>query len=334
MNKQIFISLIDKFLSNRASEEEIEALVNYYQSFRQSGEWDVKMLGDAKEMEQRLLTRLQTAVAAEETEPVKKAASKKSWHKWGVAASIAGILVIAGYSVKGILTNWLNPVKMVEVNTAKGMRQQIQLPDGTRIWLEGNSSFSYPSEFKGDRIVCLSGEAFFEVAADEVHPFIINTPLISTKVLGTSFNIEAYGEKQAEVVVVTGKVIVQAADEEEHKATGKSLILTRNQKVTYDTSIKTFNVKEAPEALDYQQRKNGRFIYKGASVGDIIKDLQRAYDTPIAIRKAMLDCTFYGDFNTAESVEKALNLIAITLNATVEKQPDGKGYTISGGGCH
>jgi ferric-dicitrate binding protein FerR (iron transport regulator) len=251
-----------------------------------------------------------------------------------VAASMAGIIIL-GYGLKGTWSHLLHPVKMVEVITANGMRQQIELPDGSRIWMEGNSSLSYPEVFNGaERIVSFSGEAFFEVAPDQAHPFIINTALISTKVLGTSFNIEAYGENKAEVVVVTGKVMVHATDQAEEKEVSRQLILGQNQKATYDSSIKTFDVKDAPEALDYQQRKSGKFVYKGASITDIIKDLRRAYNTPIAISKALSGCTFYGDFNTADSVEKALNLIAITLNAKVEKLAEGKGYVISGGSCH
>ncbi|RXK86503.1 FecR family protein [Filimonas effusa] len=333
MDKRVFISLIDKYLSGQATAEEEEMMVKYYQSFQNTSAWDHETLGDAGLMQGRLQQRLNATLREHEAQPEQTPVipvKRKTSRTWWIAASLVALVFLCGYFLQDRLMNVLDPVKMVQVNTAKGTRKKLQLPDGSVIWLEGGSSFSYPEVFRGkERTVYLSGEAFFEVTGNPANPFIIHTPLVETKVLGTSFNIEAYGEKQVEVVVVSGKVSLNA----EESDAGKPLILHPNEKALYDSSNGVFNVKKAPEAKDYELRKNGQFVYKGAAVADIIKDLERAYNTPIAIKRDLLNCTFYGDFNALNNVEKALNLIALTLNARVEKLPGTRGYAISGGSC-
>lgn len=308
-------------------------MIKYYQSFQEELTWDNEALGDSQALESRLLQRLNASVqmgASEEEAPVVPVADRR-YRFWWVAASMMGILFLCGYFFRDRLRDVFDPVKMVQVNTAKGVRRKVQLPDGSMIWLEGGSSFSYPEKFRGkERAVYLSGEAFFEVTGDASNPFIIRTPLVETKVLGTSFNIEAYGQKQVEVVVVSGKVAVHEVEDD---GASQLLILHSNEKALYDSSSRVFDVKKAPEAKDYELRKKGQFVYRGAAVADIIKDLERAYSTPIAIRKELLSCTFYGDFNAMNDVEKALKLIALTLNAKVEKLTGDRGYAVTGGGC-
>lgn len=333
MNKQDFISLIDKFLSGETTPAEEEMMIKYYQSFQEESGWDYEALGAPRALENKLIQRLNASVqgqALETTLPVVAVASRRRSF-WWMAASIAGILFLCGYFLRDRLRDVFDPVKMVQVNTAKGIRRKLELPDGSMIWLEGGSSFSYPEKFRGkERAVYLSGEAFFEVTGDAANPFIIRTPLVETKVLGTSFNIEAYGQRQVEVVVVSGKV---SLNEVAVEGGATPLILHPNERALYDSSSKVFDVQKAPEAKDYELRKKGQFVYRGAAVEDIIKDLERAYNTPIAIRKEILGCTFYGDFNAMNDVEKALKLIALTLNAKVEKLAGGRGYAITGGGC-
>ncbi|GGH62397.1 ferric-dicitrate binding protein FerR (iron transport regulator) [Filimonas zeae] len=346
MDKQIFISLIDKFLSGKARPEEMDALANYYHSFQQSGSsWDEAVLGDAEEMESRLLNRLNIAIArdkavteAEGNEEIPVAelpetTTRKSWKKIAIAASVAGILIVSGYALKDFIKGQVTPVKTIVVATEKGMRRHLVLPDSTQVWLEGGSSFSYPDAFREEeRTVNLQGEAFFEVAQDAGHPFVIQTPLLSTRVLSTSFNVKAYDLKKAEVVVVTGKVMVKEGSAAIQNDNAQQLVVRSNHKVSYDSIQRVLEMKDAPDAADFAQRRNGKFIYRGVKVADMIKDLQQAYNTPIAIKKELLNCTFYGDFNAKDDVQKVLHLIALSLNGRVENMGE-RGYFITGEGC-
>ncbi|WP_187376859.1 MULTISPECIES: FecR family protein [Butyricimonas] len=89
-----------------------------------------------------------------------------------------------------------DPVKEIEYNvltTSKQGNIKVTLYDGSHVWLNAGSELRYPNTFVGDRrVVYLKGEAFFEVAKDAVHPFIVNTASAVINVLGTSFNVNAY----------------------------------------------------------------------------------------------------------------------------------------------
>ena len=84
------------------------------------------------------------------------------------------------------------------------------LPDGSRVWLNAESSLSYPGSFGGRerREVTLQGEAYFEVAPDSLHPFVVETAALQTQVLGTSFNVRAYSPEDTRVTLLRGSVKV------------------------------------------------------------------------------------------------------------------------------
>jgi ferric-dicitrate binding protein FerR (iron transport regulator) len=88
--------------------------------------------------------------------------------------------------------------EMTSVATPRGGTYQITLPDGTKVWLNAASSLSFPSTFQGlgNRKVELSGEAYFEVAKDKTHPFIVSSSKQEVEVLGTHFNINSYADEQ------------------------------------------------------------------------------------------------------------------------------------------
>lgn len=96
------------------------------------------------------------------------------------------------------------------VGTEKGSRSRLTLPDGSQVWLNGDSRISYGASFgKNDRELTLIGEAYFDVAKDPHHPMIIKTATVTIKVLGTAFNVRAYPDEQTTATtLVEGKVQV------------------------------------------------------------------------------------------------------------------------------
>lgn len=94
------------------------------------------------------------------------------------------------------------------VHVKKGEKKYLLLPDGTEVWLNSESTLSFPKEFTAiERAVDLQGEAFFKVTKNPDHPFIISSPRTTTKVLGTRFNLRDYqNEEKSELVVEEGKV--------------------------------------------------------------------------------------------------------------------------------
>ena len=123
----------------------------------------------------------------------------------------------------------------MEKATQKGQRATITLMDGTKVYLNANSKISFPEQFSADkREVKLEGEAFFEVARDVKKPFIIQSGELITTVLGTSFNIRSFANEPQAVSVATGKVKVNASDNNGHT---EELFLTPNQQAYYDGEL-------------------------------------------------------------------------------------------------
>lgn len=165
-----------------------------------------------------------------------KAAVKKISSKIKIAAAMVLILISAGLTFfltmsgkKQRLSAAIDTTAMNTIEVAEGKMKLVELSDGTRIWLNAATRFSYPKEFssKTREVTLLEGEAFFDVAHETNRPFIVHSKGLSTQVLGTSFNIDAYNfSKCVKISVATGKVGVNR---------GKEVIgfLTPNEEIKY-----------------------------------------------------------------------------------------------------
>lgn len=221
---------------------------------------------------------------------------------------------------------------MQEAVTALKERRTIQLPDGTQVNLEQGSTLDYPDRFsEGTREIYLNGEAFFEVKKEEGRPFIVHGKFLRITVLGTSFNVDTHGADEERVVVVSGSVKVQVSEDGNPE---QVLVVSPNQQAVYYALSGRLEKQEASEdALFYQQRHNGSFVYNGATVRKVIEDMQRFYHTKLELDGDGLNCIFHGHFHTADELDKALSLIAIPLNARVRKDTTANMYVIYGGSC-
>lgn len=212
-------------------------------------------------------------------------------------------------------------------------RKILRLPDSSLVFLEPGSTLTYPEKFgKNAREVSLTGEAFFDVNHDAQHPFTISSSLISTTVLGTSFNMEVRKEDIAKVVVVSGMVQVQTKINP--SSNGAKLVITANKSAVYNRNTNALELKDAAsDARFFSQKRNGKFVYKGVPLAAVVNDLQHLYNTPVTLDEKMHQCSFYGDYSTEDGLDKVLMLIAITLNAKINKDSNSNAYTITGGSC-
>lgn len=137
--------------------------------------------------------------------------ARKFWYT--AAATIVFVLVAATFWFTNKKVKSIEPAvartEMVKEKPATAMRQTIHLPDGSTVILNANSRLNYPPSFTGaTREVFLSGEAWFDIKPNPQQPFLVHTGRITTKVLGTAFNIKAYPDEKVEVTVTRGKVQV------------------------------------------------------------------------------------------------------------------------------
>ncbi|MGO4770377.1 FecR family protein [Flavobacterium sp. W22_SRS_FK3] len=189
--------LIDKSMRNKATEAEENLLndfaLNEYQNFK----WDENVMGNSNEVSENIYEGIQFRIGKKKT--------FKPYLKYIAAASIL-FLVGLGFLFKPEVVN----EKQLTFKTSD-VPKSIKLSDGSKIYLAANSLFQYPEKFEGEerKVSLLKGNAFFEVAKDKKHPFIITSGEIKTRVLGTSFHIQM-SKSKCEVIVVTGRVNVSS----------------------------------------------------------------------------------------------------------------------------
>lgn len=200
------------------------------------------------------------------------------------------------------------------LSTAKSSMYQVVLPDGSHVWLNAASSIRFPASFTGDqRLVELSGEAWFDVQHADKVPFLIRTGAVTTTVMGTAFDIKAYpGQRSLIVSVQRGKVRIQAGNK-----TLTTLTKGQQVRVQQDTSFSTSVIDTAAVAA----WKQGNLFYKDETVKDLIADLQRVFKDSIVIKRAALEQEVITvSLNKSSGIQQALDIICRITDARLSKQ--------------
>ncbi|WP_048508602.1 FecR family protein [Chryseobacterium angstadtii] len=167
-----------------------------------------------------------------------------------------------------------HPVQYATLSTPRKGQYQINLPDGTKVWLNAESSLRYPTAFSGaQRLVELQGEGYFEVAHDAKHPFIVKSGHQSVKVLGTTFNINTYPNEPGTVTtLLSGRI------ELENETGTIRTILSPDQQAVLANA--TFHISTVDAQL-FSAWKDGKFRFKGASIQQVLRQLERWYDIKV-----------------------------------------------------
>lgn len=159
----------------------------------------------------------------------------------------------------------------------RGETFKITLCDGTEVWLNANSHFVYPTAFVGkERVVSLNGEAYFKVAKDSDHPFIVKTPHIQTRVLGTEFNIRSYTPEDTHIVLINGKVEVRNTKGNAYT----SLIPGEDAHLQPDGNF----IMTEVDLDSYIYWKDGYFYFDDTTLKDIMENIGRWYNINIEFR--------------------------------------------------
>jgi len=225
---------------------------------------------------------------------------------WAIAASF---LLLMGLSFFFYQSS-VNTITK-QYATKPGEHAKIMLSDGTKIWLNAGSNLRYPAKFKGDtREVYLTGEAFFDVAKDKKHPFIIHTDKMDTKVLGTSFNVQAYPDQTTqEVSVLTGRVNVKSTVTEEN------VYVTPGQKVVFKSQsnkLKAFT--DIPVNSISLWRKN-IIVFEDAPLPEVIATINRNYNVTIEIGNKNLNNLKISAYFKELPVNEVVALVCNIINA-------------------
>ncbi len=191
------------------------------------------------------------------------------------------------------------------ISTPRGRQFRIVLPDGTKVWLNAASSLQYPVVFTGNtREVRITGEAYFEVAADAAKPFSVHfSEKGIVEVLGTAFNINAYAdEPMVKTTLLRGSIRVN-----------KQQVLQPGEQASIGSN-NGLSVEHSAYAEDAVAWKNGLFIMSGTDLPALFRQVSRWYDIEVDMRGTLPDRTFGGTIGRNVSLTdiiEALNIYGV-----------------------
>jgi len=197
-----------------------------------------------------------------------------------------------------------SPTSFATLHTPNGGQYRLTLPDGTEVWLNAASSLRYPTAFQGDtREVELTGEAYFEVKHQGDKPFVVSSAGQKVKVLGTEFNINRYAEQAVGITtLIHGRVEVENTHTRQvHRLDPGQQSLVSAEK----TSVRTVT-----DAEDYVAWKNGYITMTGATLQDVVPQLERWYDVRFEI-KAKPSTKAYIALNRETKLSEVLDALAL-----------------------
>lgn len=208
-----------------------------------------------------------------------------------------------------------------KIITPRGGQYQVTLPDGSKVWLNASSSLRFPVAFKGrERVVELTGEAYFDVAPNAAKPFKVNVGGIrepmQVEVLGTGFNIQAYADEPVRTAtLVNGKVKVSNGDEQSILEPGQQVRLKNQQMQTVTAELE--------EVLAW---KNGIFYLQDADINTIMRQLSRWYDVEV-VYEGNISQQFVGKIPRTMNLSDVLRVLEST--GWVHFKFEGKTVTVS-----
>jgi hypothetical protein len=332
--------LFNKYLQRGCTQEEIEELIALLQQTEADKILNEQMLTLWKQVKEGSVEypvdwdKMYNRVTHTEDSLLLPGQRKNSISKfwYGVAAII--ILCISGITIYMNSAKPVNNNKPSIVNTitpkqspSYDPKQTIHLPDGSTVVLNTGSNLNYPPVFNGiNREVYLSGEAYFDIKHNPKQPFLVRTEKITTKVLGTAFDIKAYpGDESIQVTVARGKVQVL----KENKSLG---FVTENQQITFSkkTEDVTQNTIDIKPIIAWKPLE---IFFDDITMQEAAQEIQKRFAMEVTfINPAIENCRITATFSEDDSPDEILTVICGVIKATYTIQNNK--ITIDGEGCN
>lgn len=288
--------LLHKYFRGKASTQEEKQIMDWVESSADN---------HRQYLEER---KIWNALLIHYTSPFDKVATLSKQNKqfilWKIGSIAASIALLLSLSWIIFYDNEKEPQSLQAVMVPAGQRVQLVLGDGTTVWLNSKSTFTYPTSFgKDTREVELDGEGYFEVTKNAKAPFIVKTKKYDIKVLGTTFNISAYQNKLSafETSLLEGAIEVFTADQAER------ISLTPNEKVTEINGLLQKDTISNPEHLRWRE---GLICLDDEPFDNLMKKFSVYYGIDIHIKNTNVSkykCT--GKFRQTDGIEYALRVL-------------------------
>ena len=305
MQKEDFITLAHKYVQNKCSLSEKEAVETFF--LRQTErEQNTIILSLNEEKRNTILQKIKTEI----NKPKKKIRSL--YFKIIQIAAIA-IIVLA---IPLLITRSTSK-SLITQSAAKGEIKTLFLPDGSELILNSNSSITYSNDFKDNRKLVLKGEAYFKVVRNPNSPFTIETPQFITKVLGTTFTIKAYENYPNSISILSGKVKVNSIENP-----NQNIFLTKNQQLLFQKSQVPQLLNDSRE--DFLAWTKNIVVLKNTSLGETAEILRNKFNVTILFDNPKLEkLRITGKFKD-ENITTVLKSIAEVKQLEIDFQTPNK----------
>ena len=242
---------------------------------------------------------------------------------WLRAAAAILLVVSLFWNVRSLIWKGKSAeekIGMQTVHVPAGQRVELILQDGTKVWLNANSTFRFPSRFDAEkREVYLNGEGRLDVMHNDHLPFIVKTENYSVKVLGTDFNVKAYGVDNFETALMSGRVEVESTK-------GKKFMLYPNQKVVEEHgNLKVYTIG----SMDPYRWREGLLCFENESVESLFQKVEIYYQIKITNKNKKLASRKYtGKFWMDDGVEHMLRVLQLNNDFTYVRNFETNEYVI------
>ena len=314
--------LLEKYIEGNYSEQELTEVVEILKAPVVKPEVREVMYSHWKDCEnspavdplksEEILNRIHHRINLMEEQPSKIRRIYTAFSK------VAAVLIIPLVVVSGaFILHTLNAKKYLAqttVNVPLGATSQLQLPDGTEVWLNSGSTLTYPLSFRSHhpRLVELHGEAFFQVAKDKTAPFIVDMADMDVKVTGTVFNTRAYDdEAYATVALVEGSVELgnQSDNGKEFTKYGS---LIPYEVAFLDKRDNQLRIEAKSDLDKYTAWREGRTVFDNDPIEIVADKFEKLFNVKVKIEnKELLQYRFTATF-VNETLERALKILSIS----------------------
>jgi len=312
VERKHFEQLVVSYLNGQLEDQEYDELLHLLQDqekaswfYSLKNSWEPERNNRSMKNWKRLARRIHVdSTKAPESE---KQLIGQQWFFRVAAVLIIGLLIttVALYRKN---QNFIQGMTVVE--TLRGEKSRVYLPDGTEVWLNASSRLSYHSFSNVSREVSLTGEAFFKVKHDEQSPFTVKTSRCDIRVLGTEFNVMAYDQlKRNEITLFKGKVDVKTAKRSAVLHVGDKLFISND----------TVRMQKANLDQTYGWVEN-KFNFNKVSLDELVMRLENWYDVDIVYKNMnKKNIVFSGTFKNEETIWQVLDAINVYLPVSYER---------------
>jgi ferric-dicitrate binding protein FerR (iron transport regulator) len=298
-------SVFEKYIKGICSNEEYQQVLQYIKNKNNDVQLDKLLHNDwAQHLKNeqtikpdiKLLDSIHHQIALKEQNPSRVIRIYQS------LLSAAAVLIIGLVIGSLFLIKTPKPeITTQSISTPYGGKTQFVLPDGSTVWLNSGSTFSYPNRFEGERIVELTGEAYFDVVKQK-EPFKVKTSFGQVEVLGTEFNVKAYQNETFLTTLESGSVVFT-------NKYGKQANLEPGMQVVFDDA--NFKLRRVETKL-FTSWKDGQLIFRDEPLQNIVTRLERWYNVKIELKDERIKNLKYTGTIEMETFSEVLELIKVT----------------------